>query len=287
MDRNEIEVNIPVFDRPPDAIALDLDGTLFDSRTRLSQRNHTAIENCITQGIPVIIATSRPSRAVYRYVGDKLIDSCSLILQNGAIAMAVPPLYGRIKEPFPPQLAKHIVDSILKIEPEMRITIEVDGYWFGTNLPREPVELWEFNSATPDMQLTLEAALNDEPTKIAAGGLGRDISSVAEAITRQFGDAISVIPAEEMTFLNITSIKASKPDSLRRLLDSQNITLENVLAFGDDIPDIGLLQACGIPVAVANAVPEVIAVADYCTASNDDDGVAIVLEKMLEGIRKI
>ena len=286
MKLNEKSINLPVFTRPPDAVALDLDGTLFDSKTRLSQRNLTSIENCITYGIPVIIATSRPARSVHRYLGEELIKTCSLILQNGAIARAAPPLSGDFKESFPSELARDIVNTILKMEPEMRITIEVEGYWFGTNLPRDPEELWEVNSATPEMQLFLEEALADEPTKIAAGGLGRDISGVAEAITRKFGDAVSVIPANEMTFLNITSIRSSKPDSLRRLLASRKILTENVLAFGDDIPDIGLLQACGIPVTVANAVPEVKAITDYCTASNDDDGVAIVLEKMLEDIRK-
>ena len=72
---------------------------------------------------------------------------------------------------------------------------------------------------------------------------------------------------------------------MRKLLASRNISLDSVLAFGDDTPDIGMLAACGIAVAMDNATPEVKVVADYCTASNDDDGVAIVLEKMLEEIQ--
>lgn len=54
-----------------------------------------------------------------------------------------------------------------------------------------------------------------------------------------------------------------------------------MLAFGDDVPDVDLLEACGMPVAMANCAPEVRAVANYITASNDEDGVAIVLERML------
>ena len=135
-----------------------------------------------------------------------------------------------------------------------------------------------------DVSASLEAALPDNPTKIAAGGLGRDLSEVASAITQRFSDSVSVVPANEMTFLNITGIKASKPEALRRILGSKQLSLDNVMAFGDDIPDIDMLAACGIPIAVANAVPEVKAVTDYHTESNDKDGVAVALEKMLSGI---
>ena len=97
-----------------------------------------------------------------------------------------------------------------------------------------------------------------------------------------FSNYISVVPADEKTFLNITSIKATKPDALHKILGSQQERLENVVAFGDDYPDLDMLQICGIPIAVANAIPEVKAATRYRTASNDDDGVAIALEKMLE-----
>jgi len=57
-----------------------------------------------------------------------------------------------------------------------------------------------------------------------------------------------------------------------------------VIAFGDDIPDVGMLKECGISVAVANALPEVKSVCTHYTASNDEDGVALVLEEMLTAI---
>ena len=275
-------VILPELTRPPDAVAVDLDGTLFDSHTCLSARNRAALERCIKQGIPVIIATSRPARAVRRLCGVNFTQACSQILQNGAIAFGAPPLAGEFRESLTSELARGIVDFILKIEPEMRITVELEGYEFGTNSPRQPDELWEINSATPDMQLTLEAALAGIPTKIAAGGLFRNISHVTEALSENFGDDISVVPANGNTFLNITGKKATKPNALRKLLGSEQERLENVVAFGDDYPDLDMVQTCGISIAVANAIPEVKSAARYHTTSNDDDGVAIALEKMLD-----
>ncbi len=267
--------------RPPDAIAIDLDGTLLNSQTQITARNSQAIKKCLGRGIPVVIATSRPARLLRRLLGAELMNLCSLVLQNGVIGIGAPPLAGHIKETIPPKLIREIIAAILEMEPEMHLTIELEGYEFGTNHPRQPDDLWKINSATPEMQLSLETALGEEITKIAAGGLNRDVSHVASAISQRFGKSISVIPANEMTFLNITSKAATKPDTLRRLLASQNISLDNVIAFGDDIPDVAMLAVCGIPIAVANAVPEVKAITEYCTASNDEDGIALALETIL------
>lgn len=58
-----------------------------------------------------------------------------------------------------------------------------------------------------------------------------------------------------------------------------NISLSDIVSFGDDINDMEMLQICGMGVAVSNAVTEVIAVADSITLSNDEDGVADWIEK--------
>lgn len=276
------ELRLPVFHELPRAVAIDLDGTLLNSETKLSERNRTAIEACLTRGIPVVIATSRPARTIRRVIGDSLWDKCSLIIMNGAMAWGVPPLSGEFREPFPPEIARGAIGLLMNMGPDVRLYIELEGWEFGTNWNSSPEELWQRNAATQDMVLTLDEALVRGPVKIAASRMGKDVSDLANAVSQQFGDMVSVIPANDMTLLNIVSIRTSKSEALRKLLLSRDILLDDVLAFGDDIPDIDLLAACGIPVVMANSVPEVRAVTRYTTASNDEDGVAIVLEKMLE-----
>ena len=80
--------------------------------------------------------------------------------------------------------------------------------------------------------------------------------------------------------LNITAKNATKPEALKKLLTPHGITLGETMAFGDDLADLEMLQACGVPVAMANAFPEIKSVCAYDTASNDDDGVGRVLEQM-------
>jgi len=278
---NEPKLNLPSFNKLPGAIALDLDGTLLNKQAQISERNYTAVTACIESDIPVVIATSRPARTLRRAIGEELTRKCSLIFMNGAFAVAAPPLSGFIRETMEPTLAKEIIDLAISVEPKIRITIEVEGYWFSTNIPRDPDDLWRINAATPDMQKPLNDALADKPAKIAVGGLNRDITHIVSAILQRFNTEVSLVLAEGNTFLNITSSKATKPRALKQLLDSRQISLADVVAFGDDIPDLDMLAACGISIAMSNSIPELKAICRYQTTSNDDDGVSIVLERIL------
>jgi Cof subfamily protein (haloacid dehalogenase superfamily) len=279
-------VNLPDFSQPPDAVALDIDGTLLDSQSHLSARNSAAIEKCLTAGLPVIIATSRPMRAVRRLLGTYIANTCSLVMQNGVIGLGRPPLSGNIKEVIPPKIARELVAGVLKMEPGIRITAELEGESFGTNHPRGAASLWETNSATPEMQLTLEQVMKSTPGKFALGGLDRDISHIATMIRQRFGDTLIVVEEATRTFLNVTLITATKSNTLRRLLQSKNILLANTLAIGDDLPDHDMLSACGFAVAMGNAVPEIKGICKYQTLSNNEDGVAVVLEKILNSNSK-
>ena len=274
-------MNIPEFKKLPRAVAIELDGTLLDSQTELSERNHHALEQCISHGIPIIIATSRPMRIFNRIFPQDLAQKCSFILMNGAVVRGNPPLTGYIKKPLPRKILRGIIGCALKEDPHTRITLEIEGYEFGTNWQWDPTTLWQRNSATPEMVLTLEEALKRNPCKVALGNT--DIFRLGEHLDRKFGDSVSVITAKiNNPLLNVTAKTATKPNAIRKLLEPSGISLSEVLAFGDDLPDLDMLKECGVSVAMANAFPEVKAVCRYETASNDEDGVALVLEKMLE-----
>ena len=277
-------MNLLKFTKLPGAIAIDLDGTLLNSQTQLSERNYSALERCIELSIPIIIATSRPARIFNRIFPPDLATRCSFVLMNGALAVGNSPLSGYIKETLPEKTMRGIINTALEYDPHTRITIEIEGYEFGTNWNWDREILWQRNSATPDMVLSIEEAISRNPCKIAIGNT--HIFPLAEMLDKQFGETISIVGAKFVStlanpILNITNKTATKPEALRRLLTPLGISLTDVLAFGDDLPDLEMLQACGISIAVANAFPEIKAACSYCTASNDEDGVAIVLEQML------
>jgi hypothetical protein len=275
-------VNLPDFAAgPPKAVAIDLDGTLLDSHARLSQRSRRTMAGCIAAGIPVIIATSRAERSVRHLIGQDLADRCSLVLQNGAVARGAPPLSGSFKLAIPPAILDATLALMLTMEPDIRLTLEIEGREFGGNVPRTAEDLRERNAATPDLYLSLEAARALGPSKIAASCGNRDLSALVRALEGRFGDVLSIVPANGMTFLNITVKEATKTRAIETLLASAGWTLGDVLALGDDIPDLDMLRACGTAVAMANACDEVLAACPYRTLSNDEEGVAAVLEKLL------
>lgn len=115
-----------------------------------------------------------------------------------------------------------------------------------------------------------------------------DLPALFTRLQERFGNQLSIISSLTDTLLLMITIKnASKSEAIRKLLAPNSISLAEVLAFGDDLPDLDMLKAYGTSVAMANAFPEVKAVCKYETASNDEDGVAIVLEKMLEQLEQM
>ena len=79
-------MNLPKFTKLPGAVVIDLDGTLLNSHSQLSQRNRLALEKGIERRIPVIIATSRSERGTRRVIGNDLANACSLVMANGSCA---------------------------------------------------------------------------------------------------------------------------------------------------------------------------------------------------------
>jgi Cof subfamily protein (haloacid dehalogenase superfamily) len=286
-------LNLPAFTRLPGAIAIDLDGTLLNSHTQLSERSRRALEQCIERTIPVIIATGRPQRSVYRLMGSELADRCSLVTMSGALAIGKFPLSGYKKHNLSGQIARSIIDAALEYDPRTLISVETDGYDFTTTLygynftkngGLDSETLWQRHSATPEMVVSLDEAIREKPCKIIVSNT--NILPLAEILEKRFERELSIIGSDisgvrANPLLNITAKTATKPEALKSLLIPHGISLDDVMAIGDDLPDMEMLQVCGIPVAMANAFPEVKAVCVYQTASNDEDGVALVLEKML------
>ncbi|MFC1947548.1 HAD hydrolase family protein [Chloroflexota bacterium] len=274
-------MNLPDFDRLPDAVALDLDGTLFNGDEEISPRNRTALERCIEAGIPVILATSRPARSFHRSFPDDLSDRCSQILTNGSVAIGKPPLSGSIKESIPEVALRKVVEISLEVYPDAWLIVEIEGYEFGANWSEYPETLWKRNSATPEMLLSVENAITKQPSKIVIGGIGNEILPLMNILKADMGDSVSMVPALTWhPILNITRSGVNKASAIHKLISPAGKSLKNVVAFGDDLPDMDMLVECGIPVAMGNALPELKEACNYCTASNEDDGVAIVLERI-------
>ncbi|MEX2431349.1 MAG: HAD family hydrolase [Dehalococcoidia bacterium] len=276
-----MNLSLPSFEMPPKAVAIDLDGTLLNSAKIVSKRNLAALDACLDAGMPIVIATSRPARAVRRVLGEELLSRLGLVHMSGAAAQWGLNEGTGHSVPLESGAAEFVLEATVRLAPFARVAVETRGWEFALSKPVSPELLWAENSATPDMLLTVGEALTRGPSKVSVNGFGEDLGNLAGVLAKEMGHVLDIILSDAGTFINAPSIQTSKPAAICALLSPLGIDLSEVMAFGDDTPDLAMLQACGIPVAMANATGQVKSETRYTTDSNDADGVALVLERLV------
>lgn len=122
---------------------------------------------------------------------------------------------------------------------------------------------------------SLEELVSFDATKILITG-NLDI----EILMEKFASKLNILVTDQGQLIQIMFKKASKELAVAKLLNMYGIQYEDVIAFGDDHNDIGLFHACGWSVAMGNAVKELKEIASEITVSNDEDGIAVVLERI-------
>ena len=268
----------------PSIVAIDLDGTALDSTGLLRERTRRAIEDLLTLEVPTAIATARPARGVHRLLGTSLFEALDLVHVDGAI-IDHRTRDQRHHHPLPDGAARAIVDIASKTLPEARIVVEIEGWEFGSDQPATTEELWAYNSATPEMVMPVAAALERQPVKVAINAIDRPVARAAKAIDEALGSSIRLLHHQAGTFLSVVAPEIGKRSGVTRLLGDRPEAWSNAIAFGDDYSDIELLEAVGYGFAMANAAPEVQAIAAQHAPGNDEDGLAQVLEALIARLR--
>ncbi len=280
-------MNLPDFSQQtPRAVALDLDETTLNSDAKLDERTRATLHAVHQLEIPMIIATSRPERVLPALIGDDILKITSLVQMNGTVATGRARLTGKLKHTLDNDDARHCWTITEKNAPWARMTLEIDGTQFAVNHADDINELWAFNKATPTMVVPFDDALKLGPTKISVNGMDQSLEELATTLETDLSSETVIIRAGRVHFLNIIPAQASKSGAVAELLKSADISLSEVLSFGDDFVDIDLIRDCGWSVAVENAIPEIKSLAKYQTSSNDEYGVAIVLERLISAHKK-
>jgi len=255
------------------ALAFDLDDTLLNSAKQIGTRK--AVDDWLKRDRIVILATSRPVRAVKRFIPESLMKHCWVITLNGAVSQygsGEPSIHARLGN-----VAKEIVGHPGFLE-STHLSIEFAGVEFATNRSFTEDELDIHHSATPEMVVPMGEVDFDSVTKIAIDGLGHSIIHHADWIRKGGG---SPIPALDGTFLNVVHPSVDKATTLRLVLDSIGIQPEEMIAFGDDIPDLGMLELAGVKIAMGNAKSEVKAIADEVISDCDQDAIGSYIQRYL------
>ena len=124
----------------------------------------------------------------------------------------------------------------------------------------------------------LMESLEPNPTKLLMTGDPSLMIKAEEELSELVGNRMDVFRSAPF-FIELVPRGIDKAQSLNRLLGLIGLTPNDMIAFGDGYNDLSMLKLAGIGVAMANAVPEVRAEADFITKSNEEDGVAFAIQK--------
>ena len=265
-------------------LALDIDGTVLDSDGRVPDANRDAIAKVISAGVEVALVTGRRYDFA-RPVFERLPSPLTLILSNGAILKDCDVL-GRT-------LAHRESAGILFDRPSQGQVVFEAVDW---EHPRHG-RFFEANRAFISEVVPLEDALIEDPIQVMFTGGYVEMRALYDKLqadgARTFdeepitGAAYSVALTEyvhrDFSIVDVIRAGCSKGAALQEWAARRGIDRSEVMAIGDNLNDLTMLEFAGIPVLMENALPELKARGWATTASNDHAGVARAIETFILG----
>jgi hydroxymethylpyrimidine pyrophosphatase-like HAD family hydrolase len=284
---------------PVRLIAIDIDGTLLPTvGGRVTERTRRALREAEDAGIELVIATGRRQAYAAPLIHPTgLSAETVLITSNGAVIRT---LAGDCIDRFflPVETAQQLCAALRRLGGMTVFTFDCEGSgelavesidrlsacirpWVNANLP------WirEF--------LPLERAFDagEAPVQgMICGPIDGMRYAEAELLSSEFAGRVELhrteYPAKDLCILDILPPGCSKGIALERLAGIRGIVREEIIAIGDNLNDVEMLNFAGRPVVMANAAPDLIEIARQrgweIAASNDQDGVAQLIESVLE-----
>jgi len=267
-------------------IALDLDGTTLKNNGQLEKKTKTILEATIARNVQVVIATGRVLSALPKEMleikgisyaltsnGANIVDlnTREPIYTNFINAAAVETVVKTLREyDF---MTEVFTGGHAYVERAVYEDVQENGSAFKNTdyllATREPVEnLLDYILLHKDSIENINLNFKEQKDRMMMKNVLREISDIS--ITSSFDYN-----------LEICGMSTCKAEALRQLCEILGITANEVMACGDSHNDIEMLKFVGLPVAVGNAKDQVKAVAKYIAPTNDENGVAEAIERLI------
>lgn len=263
--------------------AIDLDGTLLDDEHRVSQRNGRAIRSAVALGVDIVIATGKSRSSATDLIEALGINSPGIYLQGLVTYNADGSV--RRRQVMDANVAQAVI--ALGEAHKFRALVYNDTRSFTLHPDAVTARLSEFGDPpaehVPHWRWVFHNALIH---KVVLYGEENHVGELRTEIARVLGRDVHVTRANIQGMIEVLPQGTSKGHSLSILMKELNVAPENAMAIGDGENDIEMLQAVGIGIAVGNAHRLLKDVADDIVPANDEDGVAVALERYVidEGV---
>jgi Cof subfamily protein (haloacid dehalogenase superfamily) len=273
-------------------LALDIDGTLLDSRWELPAANLRAVEQAVQAGVEVALVTGRRFDFA-RPVMDAFTVPLTMIVSNGAVMKDRQGVTLRRR-----LLGRGVAAQVLARAAEWR---DCAGLLFDRTHDAQIVferidpaderrqRFYEINREAI-AERPLETCLDEDPVQVIfSGPLGR-MRPLRDVLLKgnSFECSVSVTEYEDRDFalLDVMACGCSKGAAVAEWAERQGYRRDEVMAIGDNLNDLEMLQYAGLPILMGNAAPSLRALANgwRATASNDEAGVALAIDAFVLGI---
>ena len=280
-------------------LALDLDGTLLNSKGVVSDANRAAIRAAEDRGVLVTIATGRRFRDG-RPVGVELELNAPLVTHNGALLKYADTLETVAASLLSTETALEVIragkefggEALVSADPHGKGTLLYDRV-ADNNIPFQRYIRWseilhgdEAYEAITHVE-SLEAAVGDhEVSHISFSGTCSRMDEMTDVLKTELGDTVTILstvyPRRDFTLIDILPPDASKGKGVEKLALLNGLRPENVMTMGDNFNDLEMLEFAGTPVVMGNADPSLLERAEfYTTVTNDENGVAVAIEQFI------
>jgi Cof subfamily protein (haloacid dehalogenase superfamily) len=259
---------------PPRLVAIDLDGTLLHSDGTVSTRTRHALAAARDSGITIVFVSARHPGSVAEVAREAGVGGLA-ICSNGGTVYDLDRKRVVRQRALATEVAAKLVRALRERAPGVRFAVES-----GAELSLEPeFAAWDWQPPEGTRIADALELVADPVTRLIVRHDAYELDVLAALVREVAGESASVLRPGEWT-VELSAVGVNKAAALAELCDELGVEPGDVMAFGDFLNDLPMLAWAGHSVAVANAHPDLIAEADEVTASNDEDGVAIVLERV-------
>lgn len=263
-------------------LVLDVDGTLLDSSHQLRPRVVRAVRAAPSAGLTVTLATGKLFASV-RPLLDRLGVHGPQIVLNGAATLESESRRPLRFCPLREEDRRAVIAAVREADPTVLIShFALDGIYMDEAHPDTGI-FGAYGEGPPQFVPDLLAEGLPPAAKILLAGKPDQLAALRARVTPQLSSVVSITTTTP-DFLEFFDPAAGKGQALEALRQTLDIPRDAVIAIGDGENDIPLLAEAGLAIAMANGAAATRQAADRIAPSNDEDGVAVVIEELVRGL---
>ena len=260
-------------------VAIDMDGTLLKNDKTISKENFSAIQNAKKAGVKVVLATGRPLNGIQKYLSMlNLLEDDDYAISFGGAAVQ------KTKN------GKFISSSSLNsdnwkelFELSQKLDVNIHALTKDSCITPKNNKYSNVEATMNSIPLIIDNPLQDKafsPIKIMFIDEPEILEKVIASLPADIYEKYTVVRSAPV-YLEFLNLKANKGLGVDALAKELNIKQSEVICIGDAGNDLHMVEYAGLGVAMENAFPELKQIADYVTLSNENHGVAHVINKFI------